>query len=143
MESNKNNKAVEAVFGKENSEALEALEAPEAPKPVDTYMEQQTQLLDMIAGGIAGLSKLSAERNFPIEKIARIVEEKLDERDFIEAGDLLTELESNDVLFRSELEEQLSDHNVVTNDTLAEDIESNTDIVELVIDQLDVELKRK
>ena len=41
--------------------------------PVDEFMKQQSELLDMIAGGLAGLSALSAERNFPTEKINKIL----------------------------------------------------------------------
>ena len=31
--------------------------------PVDEFMKQQSELLDMIAGGLAGLTALSADRN--------------------------------------------------------------------------------
>ena len=46
-----------------------------------------------------------------------------------------------DVVFKDELDEQLSDHNVVTTDSLPEDIENSTDIVDLVIDQIEITRK--
>ena len=126
-------------------EASEAPEAPEAPKPVDTFMEQQTQLLDMISGGIAGLAKLSADRNFDEEKINKIVEEKLNEREYIQAGDLPSELESNGVVFENTFDDQLSEHSVITTDSLQEEIENTdflkSDIVDDVIDQIEITRK--
>ena len=56
--------------------------------PVDEFMKQQSELLDMIAGGLAGLSALSAQKNFNEEKINRIVEaevkKQFDQKDYID-----------------------------------------------------------
>ena len=78
--------------------------------PVDEFMKQQSELLDMIAGGLAGLSALSAERNFPTEKINAIVEaevkKQFDESRYVEADELPSALESNGVVFNATLEDQ-------------------------------------
>ena len=56
---------------------VDPMAVSEENPPVDKVMNQQSELLDMIAGGIAGLASLSAERNFPTEKINKIVEEEV------------------------------------------------------------------
>ena len=126
-------------------EASEAPEAPEAPKPVDTFMEQQTQLLDMISGGIAGLTKLSADRNFDEEKINKIVEaevkKQFDQKDYIEADELPSALENSDVVFKDTFDDQLSDHSVLTVDSELNEYFDVDDIVDKVIDQIEITRK--
>jgi hypothetical protein len=103
----------------------------------------------MINNGFKGLFQLAEKRtSFDEEKInrvdvAEIVEEKLNSelnnRDFIEAGDLMAELESNDVITGDIFDEKLSEHNVITTDSLQDsDIDG---IIDHVIDQ--IELTRK
>ena len=123
----------------ETKKVIEALEASEAPKPVDEFMKQQSELLDMIAGGIAGLTKLSADRNFPTEKINAIVEaevkKQFDQKDYIEADELPSALENSDVVFKDTFDDQLLDHDVLTGDS---DIDL---IVDRVIDQIEITRK--
>jgi len=107
--------------------------------PVDEFMKQQSELLDMIAGGLAGLSALSAERNFPTEKINAIVEaevkKQFDQKDYIEADELPSALENSDVVFKDTFDDQLTDHDVLTGDS---DIDL---IVDKVIDQIEITRK--
>ena len=117
--------------------------------PVDQYMNQQSELLDMIAGGIAGLASLSAERNFPTEKINALVEaevkKQFDQKEYIEADDLPSALENSDVVFKDTFDDQLSEHSVITTDSLQEEIENTdflkSDIVDDVIEQIEITRK--
>ena len=113
--------------------------------PVDKVMNQQSELLDMIAGGIAGLASLSAERNFPTEKINKIVEEEVkkqfDRKDYIEADELPSALENSDVVFKDTFDDQLSDHSVLTVDSELSEYFDVDDIVDKVIDQIEITRK--
>jgi len=113
--------------------------------PVDKVMNQQSELLDMIAGGIAGLASLSAERNFPTEKINALVEaevkKQFDESRFIEVDELPSALESNSVVFKDTLEDELSDHSVLTVDSDLNEYFDVDDIVDKVIDQIEITRK--
>ena len=113
--------------------------------PVDEFMKQQSELLDMIAGGLAGLSALSAERNFPTEKINQIVEaevkKQFDQKDYIEADELPSALENSDVVFRDTFDDQLSDHSVLTVDSELNEYFDVDDIVDKVIDQIEITRK--
>ena len=113
--------------------------------PVDKVMNQQSELLDMIAGGIAGLASLSAERNFPTEKINALVEaevkKQFDESRFIEVDELPSALESNSVVFKDTLEDELSDHSVLTIDSDLNEYFDVDDIVDKVIDQIEITRK--
>ncbi len=113
--------------------------------PVDEFMKQQSELLDMIAGGLAGLSALSAERNFPTEKINQIVEaevkKQFDESRFIEVDELPSALENNDVVFKDTFDDQLSDHSVLTVDSELNEYFDVDDIVDKVIDQIEITRK--
>tara|TARA_R100000995_G_scaffold53011_1_gene25795 strand:+ start:616 stop:1035 length:420 start_codon:yes stop_codon:yes gene_type:complete len=113
--------------------------------PVDKVMNQQSELLDMIAGGIAGLASLSAERNFPTEKINALVEaevkKQFDGSRFIEVDELPSALESNSVVFKDTLEDELSDHSVLTVDSDLNEYFDVDDIVDKVIDQIEITRK--
>ena len=113
--------------------------------PVDKVMNQQSELLDMIAGGIAGLASLSAERNFPTEKINALVEaevkKQFDQKDYIEADELPSALESNSVVFKDTFDDQLSDHSVLTVDSELAEYFDVDDIVDKVIDQIEITRK--
>tara|TARA_R100001129_G_scaffold159212_1_gene123290 strand:- start:564 stop:971 length:408 start_codon:yes stop_codon:yes gene_type:complete len=113
--------------------------------PVDEFMKQQSELLDMIAGGLAGLSALSAERNFPTEKINAIVEaevkKQFDQKDYIEAEELPSALENSDVVFKDTFDDQLSDHSVLTVDSELNEYFDVDDIVDKVIDQIEITRK--
>jgi hypothetical protein len=113
--------------------------------PVDEFMKQQSELLDMIAGGLAGLSALSAERNFPTEKINQIVEaevkKQFDQKDYIEADELPSALENSDVVFKDTFDDQLSDHSVLTVDSELNEYFDVDDIVDKVIDQIEITRK--
>ena len=113
--------------------------------PVDEFMKQQSELLDMIAGGLAGLSALSAERNFPTEKINKIVEEEVkkqfDEKSYVETQDLNMELDSRNVVYTDTFEDQLTDHDVLTVDSELNEYFDVDDIVDKVIDQIEITRK--
>ena len=113
--------------------------------PVDEFMKQQSELLDMIAGGLAGLTALSAERNFPTEKINQIVEaevkKQFDQKDYIEADELPSALENSDVVFKDTFDDQLSDHSVLTVDSELNEYFDVDDIVDKVIDQIEITRK--
>ena len=113
--------------------------------PVDEFMKQQSELLDMIAGGLAGLSALSAQKNFNEEKINRIVEaevkKQFDEKDYIEADELPSALENSDVVFKDTFDDQLSDHSVLTVDSDLNEYFDVDDIVDKVIDQIEITRK--
>ena len=118
--------------------------ATETP-PVDEFMKQQSELLDMIAGGLAGLSALSAQKNFNEEKINRIVEaevkKQFDQKDYIEADELPSALENSDVVFKDTFDDQLSDHSVLTVDSELNEYFDVDDIVDKVIDQIEITRK--
>ena len=109
--------------------------------PVDEFMKQQSELLDMIAGGLAGLSALSAQKNFNEEKINRIVEaevkKQFDQKDYIEADELPSALENSDVVFKDTFDDQLSDHS----DSELNEYFDVDDIVDKVIDQIEITRK--
>ena len=113
--------------------------------PVDEFMKQQSELLDMIAGGLAGLSALSAQKNFNEEKINRIVEaevkKQFDQKDYIEADELPSALENSDVVFKDTFDDQLSDHSVLTVDSELNEYFDVDDIVDKVIDQIEITRK--
>ena len=113
--------------------------------PVDEFMKQQSELLDMIAGGLAGLSALSAQKNFNEEKINRIVEaevkKQFDQKDYIEAEELPSALENSDVVFKDTFDDQLSDHSVLTVDSELNEYFDVDDIVDKVIDQIEITRK--
>jgi len=113
--------------------------------PVDEFMKQQSELLDMIAGGLAGLSALSAQKNFNEEKINRIVEaevkKRFDQKDYIEADELPSALENSDVVFKDTFDDQLSDHSVLTVDSELNEYFDVDDIVDKVIDQIEITRK--
>ena len=113
--------------------------------PVDEFMKQQSELLDMIAGGLAGLSALSAQKNFNEEKINRIVEaevkKQFDQKDYIEADELPSALENSDVVFKDTFDDQLSDHSVLTSDSELNEYFDVDDIVDKVIDQIEITRK--
>ena len=113
--------------------------------PVDKVINQQSELLDMIAGGIAGLASLSAERNFPTEKINAIVEaevkKQFDEKSYVETQDLNMELDSRNVVYTDTFEDQLSDHSVLTVDSELAEYFDLDDIVDKVIDQIEITRK--
>ena len=113
--------------------------------PVDEFMKQQSELLDMIAGGLAGLSALSAERNFPTEKINAIVEaevkKQFDQKDYIETDELPSALENSDVVFKDTFDDQLSDHSVLTVDSELNEYFDVDNIVDKVIDQIEITRK--
>ena len=113
--------------------------------PVDEFIKQQSELLDMIAGGLAGLSALSAQKNFNEEKINRIVEaevkKQFDESRYVEADELPSALESNGVVFKDTLEDQLSDHSVLTVDSELNEYFDVDNIVDKVIDQIEITRK--
>tara|TARA_B100000073_G_C23292170_1_gene395041 strand:+ start:83 stop:490 length:408 start_codon:yes stop_codon:yes gene_type:complete len=113
--------------------------------PVDEFMKQQSELLDMIAGGLAGLSALSAERNFPTEKINQIVEaevkKQFDENRYIEVDELPSALESNGVVLKNTLEDELTDHDVLTVHSEFGEVFDIDEIVDKVIDQIEITRK--
>ena len=113
--------------------------------PVDEFMKQQSELLDMIAGGLAGLSALSAQKNFNEEKINRIVEaevkKQFDQKDYIEADELPSALENSDVVFKDTFDDQLSDHSALTVDSELNEYFDVDDIVDKVIDQIEITRK--
>ena len=113
--------------------------------PVDEFMKQQSELLDMIAGGLTGLSALSAQKNFNEEKINRIVEaevkKQFDQKDYIEADELPSALENSDVVFKDTFDDQLSDHSVLTVDSELNEYFDVDDIVDKVIDQIEITRK--
>ena len=113
--------------------------------PVDEFMKQQSELLDMIAGGLAGLSALSAQKNFNEEKINRIVaaevKKQFDQKDYIEADELPSALENSDVVFKDTFDDQLSDHSVLTVDSELNEYFDVDDIVDKVIDQIEITRK--
>ena len=113
--------------------------------PVDEFMKQQSELLDMITGGLAGLSALSAQKNFNEEKINRIVEaevkKQFDQKDYIEADELPSALENSDVVFKDTFDDQLSDHSVLTVDSELNEYFDVDDIVDKVIDQIEITRK--
>ena len=113
--------------------------------PVDEFMKQQSELLDLIAGGLAGLSALSAQKNFNEEKINRIVEaevkKQFDQKDYIEADELPSALENSDVVFKDTFDDQLSDHSVLTVDSELNEYFDVDDIVDKVIDQIEITRK--
>ena len=113
--------------------------------PVDEFMKQQSELLDMIAGGLAGLSALSAQKNFNEEKINQIVEaevkKQFDQKDYIEADELPSALENSDVVFKDTFDDQLSDHSVLTVDSELNEYFDVDDIVDKVIDQIEITRK--
>ena len=96
-------------------------------------------------GGLAGLSALSAERNFPTEKINAIVEaevkKQFDQKDYIEADELPSALENSDVVFKDTFDDQLSDHSVLTVDSELNEYFDVDDIVDKVIDQIEITRK--
>lgn len=116
----------------------------DTPRAVDEQFKQPDELFEMINKGFKGLFQLAEKRtSFDEEKINKIVEEKLNSelnnREFIEAGDLMAELESNDVITGDIFDEKLCEHNVITSDSLQD---SDLDgIIDHVIDQ--IELTRK
>ena len=124
---------------------VDPMAVSEENPPVDKVMNQQSELLDMIAGGIAGLASLSAERNFPTEKINKIVEEEVkkqfDRKDYIEADELSSALENSDVVFKDTFDDQLSDHSVLTIDSDLNEYFDIDDIVDKVIDQIEITRK--
>ena len=124
---------------------VDPMAVSEENPPVDKVMNQQSELLDMIAGGIAGLASLSAERNFPTEKINKIVEEEVkkqfDRKDYIEADELPSALENSDVVFKDTFDDQLSDHSVLTIDSDLNEYFDVDDIVDKVIDQIEITRK--
>jgi len=124
---------------------VDPMAVSEETPPVDKVMNQQSELLDMIAGGIAGLASLSAERNFPTEKINKIVEEEVkkqfDRKDYIEADELPSALENSDVVFKDTFDDQLSDHSVLTVDSELSEYFDVDDIVDKVIDQIEITRK--
>ena len=124
---------------------VDPMAVSEKNPPVDKVMNQQSELLDMIAGGIAGLASLSAERNFPTEKINKIVEEEVkkqfDRKDYIEADELPSALENSDVVFKDTFDDQLSDHSVLTVDSDLNEYFDVDDIVDKVIDQIEITRK--
>ena len=113
--------------------------------PVDEFMKQQSELLDMIAGGLAGLSALSAQKNFNEEKINRIVEaevkKQFDQKDYIEADELPSALETNGVVLKDTIGEELVDHDVLTSDSELNEYFDVDDIVDKVIDQIEITRK--
>ena len=113
--------------------------------PVDEFMKQQSELLDMIAGGLAGLSALSAQKNFNEEKINRIVEaevkKQFDEKSYVETQDLNMELDSRNVVYTDTFEDQLTDHDVLTGDSELNEYFDLDDIVDKVIDQIEITRK--
>jgi len=123
---------------------LKAVLDTDTPRAVDEQFKQSDELFEMINNGFKGLFQLAEKRtSFDEEKINKIVEEKLNSelnnREFIEAGDLMAELESNDVITGDIFDEKLSEHNVITTDSLQDsDIDG---IIDHVIDQ--IELTRK
>ncbi len=124
---------------------VDPMAVSEENPPVDKVINQQSELLDMIAGGIAGLASLSAERNFPTEKINKIVEEEVkkqfDRKDYIEADELSSALENSDVVFKDTFDDQLSDHSVLTIDSDLNEYFDVDDIVDKVIDQIEITRK--
>ena len=124
---------------------IDPMAVSEENPPVDKVMNQQSELLDMIAGGIAGLASLSAERNFPTEKINAIVEaevkKQFDQKEYIEADELPSALENSDVVFKDTFEDQLSDHSVLTVDSELSEYFDVDDIVDKVIDQIEITRK--
>jgi len=113
--------------------------------PVDEFMNKQSELLEMIAGGIAGLTSLSAQKNFNEEKINKIVEaevkKQLDQKEYIEADELPSALENSDVVFKDTFDDQLSDHSVLTVDSELNEYFDVDDIVDKVIDQIEITRK--
>ena len=113
--------------------------------PVDEFMKQQSELLDMIAGGLAGLSALSAQKNFNEEKINRIVEaevkKQFDQKDYIETDERPSALENSDVVFKDTFDDQLSDHSVLTVYSELNEYFDVDDIVDKVIDQIEITRK--
>ncbi len=113
--------------------------------PVDEFMKQQSELLDMIAGGLAGLSALSAQKNFNEEKINRIVEaevkKQFDQKNYVETQDLNMELDSRNVVYTDTFEDQLTDHDVLTVDSELNEYFDVDDIVDKVIDQIEITRK--
>ena len=113
--------------------------------PVDEFMKQQSELLDMIAGGLAGLSALSAQKNFNEEKINRIVEaevkKQFDQKDYIETDELPSALETNGVVLKDTIGEELVDHDVLTSDSELNEYFDVDDIVDKVIDQIEITRK--
>ena len=113
--------------------------------PVDEFIKQQSELLDMIAGGLAGLSALSAQKNFNEEKINRIVEaevkKQFDEKSYVETQDLNMELNSRNVVYTDTFEDQLTDHDVLTGDSELNEYFDLDDIVDKVIDQIEITRK--
>ena len=113
--------------------------------PVDEFIKQQSELLDMIAGGLAGLSALSAQKNFNEEKINRIVEaevkKQFDEKSYVETQDLNMELDSRNVVYTDTFEDQLTDHDVLTGDSELNEYFDLDDIVDKVIDQIEITRK--
>ena len=113
--------------------------------PVDEFMKQQSELLEMIAGGIAGLTSLSAQKNFNEEKINKIVEAEVkkqcDQKGYVETKDLNFELDSRNVIYSDTLENELSDHSVLTVDSDLKEYFDVDDIVDKVIDQIEITRK--
>tara|TARA_R100000654_G_scaffold62054_1_gene89016 strand:- start:834 stop:1253 length:420 start_codon:yes stop_codon:yes gene_type:complete len=113
--------------------------------PVDEFMKQQSELLEMIAGGIAGLTSLSAQKNFNEEKINKIVEAEVkkqcDQKGYVETKDLNFELDSRNVIYSDTLEDELSDHSVLTVDSELNEYFDVDDIVDKVIDQIEITRK--
>tara|TARA_R100001440_G_scaffold28335_2_gene45948 strand:+ start:639 stop:1058 length:420 start_codon:yes stop_codon:yes gene_type:complete len=113
--------------------------------PVDEFMKQQSELLEMIAGGIAGLTSLSAQKNFNEEKINKIVEAEVkkqcDQKGYVETKDLNFELDSRNVIYSDTLENELSDHSVLTVDSDLNEYFDVDDIVDKVIDQIEITRK--
>jgi hypothetical protein len=124
---------------------IDPMAVSEENPPVDKVMNQQSELLDMIAGGIAGLASLSAERNFPTEKINALVEaevkKQFDEKSYVETQDLNMELDSRNVVYTDTFEDQLSDHSVLTVDSELAEYFDLDDIVDKVIDQIEITRK--
>ena len=113
--------------------------------PVDEFMNKQSELLEMIAGGIAGLTSLSAQKNFNEEKINKIVEAEVkkqcDQKGYVETKDLNFELDSRNVIYSDTLENELSDHSVLTVDSDLNEYFDVDDIVDKVIDQIEITRK--
>jgi len=113
--------------------------------PVDEFMNKQSELLEMIAGGIAGLTSLSAQKNFNEEKINKIVEAEVkkqcDQKGYVETKDLNFELDSRNVIYSDTLEDELSDHSVLTVDSELNEYFDVDDIVDKVIDQIEITRK--
>ena len=106
---------------------LKAVSNADTPRAVDEQFKQKDELFEMINNGFKGLFQLAENRaSFDVEKINRIVEDKLADQNIITRDDFSSEL---------------TDHGVVTSDNIQDEIYNNTDVIDIVADNL--EIKRK